>query len=52
MKKREPFIFSEKFFHGVDEAVADAVAGSKAAGLPKSYLDSYGQLPVKRDKSA
>lgn len=47
MKKREPLIFSEQFFRGVDEAVAGAVASSKAAGLPKAYLDSYDQLPAK-----
>jgi len=45
MKKREPLIFSEQFFRGVDEAVAGAVASSEAAGLPKSYLDSYDELP-------
>jgi hypothetical protein len=51
MKKREPLIFSEQFFRGVDEAVAGAIASSEAAGLPKSYLDSYDQLPAKPVKS-
>lgn len=44
MKKHEPLIFSEQFFRGVDEAVADAVAESEAAGLPRSYLHSYDEL--------
>lgn len=47
MKKREPFIFSEQFFSKADEAVASAVNSSEAAGLPKSYLDNYDQLPAK-----
>lgn len=44
MKKREPLIFSEAFFRGTEKAVAEAVAESEAAGLPKAYLDSYDQL--------
>jgi hypothetical protein len=36
MKKRQPFILSEEFLRGVDEAVAEAVAHSDALGLPKN----------------
>lgn len=44
MKKRSPLIFSENFFREADKAVERAVESSKAAGLPKAYLDSYDQL--------
>ena len=44
MKKRQPYILSEEFLRGVDEAVAEAVAHSDALGLPKAYLENYGQL--------
>jgi len=51
MKKREPLIFSEQFFHRTDEAIARAVAESAAVGLPKAYLDSYDDLQVKPAKA-
>ena len=50
MKKREPFIFSEEFFSKVDKAVAGAVASSEAAGLPRSYLHNYDELPEFEDR--
>lgn len=45
MKKREPFIFSEKFQKAMDKSVGRAVAASEAAGLPRAYLHSYDELP-------
>lgn len=45
MKSIQDFIFSEKFQKAMDEAVARAVAESEAAGLPRSYLHSYDELP-------
>lgn len=45
MKTVQDFIFSEKFQQGMSEAVARAVAESQAAGLPRSYLHSYDELP-------
>lgn len=45
MKKREPFIFSEKFQKAMGKSVARAVAKSEAAGLPRSYVNSYDELP-------
>jgi methionine synthase II (cobalamin-independent) len=58
MKSIQNFIFSEKLEKAMDESIARAVAASEAAGLPRSYLHSYDELPEflpqlqERNKSA
>ena len=45
MKSIKDFMFSEKMEKAMNDAVDRAVAESETAGLPRSYLHSYDELP-------